>query len=106
MPRRTPSPWVVFETPPGSSRKSCSPPSGSSGMGMAFMRSSNSATGVGPSTFCPVGIRLPSAMAFFIRKSTGSIRRASATLSICDSWAKQVCTAPKPRIAPQGGLSV
>ena len=29
---------------------------------------------------------------------------AAASLSICASAAKQVCTAPKPRIAPHGGL--
>ena len=31
---------------------------------------------------------------------------AAASLSICDSYAKQDCTAPKPRIAPVGGLLV
>ena len=29
---------------------------------------------------------------------------SAASLSICASCAKQLCTAPKPRIAPQGGL--
>jgi hypothetical protein len=32
--------------------------------------------------------------------------RACASLSICASAAKQVWTAPNPRIAPQGGLFV
>ena len=31
---------------------------------------------------------------------------AAASRSICDSYAKHVCTAPNPRIAPQGGLLV
>ena len=31
---------------------------------------------------------------------------AAARRSIWASWAKQVWTAPKPRMAPQGGLSV
>ena len=31
---------------------------------------------------------------------------AAASLSICASAAKQVCTAPNPRIAPHGGLFV
>ena len=31
---------------------------------------------------------------------------ASASLSICASCAKQLCTAPKPRMAPHGGLFV
>jgi hypothetical protein len=31
---------------------------------------------------------------------------AAASLSICASAAKHVCTAPKPRIAPHGGLFV
>src|SRR5437667_361332 len=31
---------------------------------------------------------------------------AAASLSICASCAKQLCTAPNPRIAPHGGLLV
>ena len=48
----------------------------------------------------------PGARAFRSRSSTGSSPSAAASLSICASAAKQVCTAPKPRIAPQGGLFV
>ena len=65
-----------------------------------------SATGSEPVIFCPVGIRSPGASAFRSRSSTGSIPSAAASLSICASAAKQVCTAPKPRIAPHGGLFV
>ncbi len=54
----------------------------------------------------PVGRVSPCASAFMIRSSTGSISSAAASLSICASAAKQVWTAPKPRIAPQGGLLV
>ncbi len=36
----------------------------------------------------------------------GSMPSAAASLSIWASWAKQVCTAPKPRMAPHGGLLV
>ena len=31
---------------------------------------------------------------------------AAASRSIWASWAKQTCTAPNPRMAPQGGLLV
>ena len=48
----------------------------------------------------------PGASAFSSRSSTGSMSSASASLSICASAAKQVWTAPKPRIAPHGGLLV
>ncbi len=44
--------------------------------------------------------------AFLSRSSTGSIPRARASLSICDSYPKAACTAPKPRMAPHGGLFV
>ena len=54
----------------------------------------------------PVGSVPPGASAFSRRSSTGSISSASASLSICASAAKQVCTAPNPRIAPHGGLFV
>src|SRR5437763_1228713 len=40
------------------------------------------------------------------RSSTGSSAMARASLSICASAAKHVWTAPKPRIAPHGGLFV
>ncbi len=41
-------------------------------------------------------------MALRRRTSTGSSPHASASLSICPSWAKQACTTPNPRIAPHG----
>ena len=40
------------------------------------------------------------------RISRGVRPQAAASLSIWLSWAKQVCTTPKPRIAPEGGLLV
>ena len=48
----------------------------------------------------------PWASALCNRNDTGSMSSAVASLSICASWAKQVCTAPKPRMAPHGGLFV
>ena len=41
-----------------------------------------------------------------MRNAIGSIPSFRASLSICASYAKQVCTAPNPRIAPVGGLFV
>ena len=73
---------------------------------MSRTRSSSSATGAGQRTAAPVGSVEPVLIALRSRSSTGSISSAAASLSICASWAKQVCTAPKPRIAPHGGLSV
>src|SRR5258706_10597527 len=51
-------------------------------------------------------IRSPSRNAFLSRSATGSTPSAAASLSICDSYAKHDWTAPKPRIAPVGGLFV
>src|SRR5213594_1263145 len=51
-------------------------------------------------------IRSPLRNAFRSRSSTGDRVSAAASLSIWDSYAKQDCTAPKPRIAPVGGLLV
>ena len=65
-----------------------------------------SATGSEPVIGWPVGRVSPVSSAFSRRSSTGSISSACASLSICASAAKQVCTAPKPRIAPHGGLFV
>ena len=48
----------------------------------------------------------PGTSALRLRKSKGSMSRAAANLSICASWPTQTWTAPKPRIAPQGGLLV
>ena len=73
---------------------------------MARRRSSSSRTGAGPLTACPVMIGIPVSSALRTRSSTGSMPSASASRSICDSWAKATCTAPKPRMAPQGGLLV
>src|SRR4051812_12507124 len=85
--------------PPGS------PPS-PSGSGRDETRRSSSSTGAGQLIGAPVGMEEPVSMALRRRSSTGSISSAAASLSICASWAKHVCTAPKPRIAPHGGLSV
>ena len=68
--------------------------------------SSSSRTGAGQLIAAPVGIDVPVAMALRSRSSTGSIPSAAASLSICASCAKHVCTAPNPRIAPHGGLFV
>ena len=99
MPRRTPSPWVVFAWPPGIAVDG-------GGSGRALTLSSSSTTGAGQRIFAPVGIVPPSASALRRRSSTGSISSTAASLSICASCAKQVWTAPNPRIAPHGGLSV
>ena len=76
------------------------------GSGREVTLSSSSTTGAGEVIGAPVGMIVPSEAALRLRSSTGSISSAAASLSICASWAKQVCTAPKPRIAPHGGLSV
>jgi len=64
------------------------------------------ATGAGLSITCPVGPWEPSSMALSCRSSTGSMPSSAASRSICASQANAVCTEPKPRIAPQGGLLV
>ena len=80
--------------------------SGETASGTAATARITSATGAVPVMTWPVGRVSPVFRAFFSRSSTGSMPRASASLSIWASWAKQVCTAPKPRIAPHGGLLV
>ena len=52
------------------------------------------------------GRRVPSAAAFFIRSSKGSIPSFSASMSTVDSLANAACTAPGPRYAPAGVLFV
>src|SRR5215211_4449844 len=104
-PRRTPSPRVVFPAPPGR-RIGSRNISSDSGMVIAAARSITAATGSEPVIFWPVGSESPGASAFLSRSSTGSSSSAAASLSIWASAAKQLCTAPKPRIAPQGGLLV
>ncbi len=104
-PRRTPSPRVVFPAPPGrriGSRGSSSAGGGSSAAAAVI----TSATGSEPAIFCPVGSVSPGASAFRSRSSTGSSPSSAASLSIWASDAKHVCTAPNPRIAPQGRLFV
>src|SRR5438132_1120909 len=101
-PRRTPSPRVVLPAPPGSRSGSRGSSSGRGGSSAAARRIT-SATGSEPSIRWPVGSTSPGASAFRSRSSTGSIPSATASLSICASPAKHVCTAPKPRIAPHGG---
>ena len=65
-----------------------------------------SATGSDPVMRWPVGRTSPGAIALRRRSSTGSMPSSAASRSICASEPKHVCTAPKPRIAPQGGLLV
>src|SRR6266700_3605322 len=105
IPRRTDSPCVAFDAPPGRSSTSRIA-SGKDGSDTECTRRSNSATGAAESTTCPVGIVDPSCSALRTRTSTGPSPHASARRSICDSYAKQACTAPNPRIAPHGGLFV
>src|SRR5258708_14197113 len=76
------------------------------GSGSAFARRMISATGYVPATGWLVMISAPSARALFIRSATGSIPSFAASLSSWASYAKHVWTAPKPRIAPVGGLFV
>src|SRR5919201_531671 len=104
-PRRTPSPRVVFPEPPGSRIGSRGSSSGS-GSPSAAHRRITSATGSLPVITWPVGITSPDSSAFNNRSSIGSMSSAAASLSICASCAKQLCTAPNPRIAPHGGLFV
>ena len=66
----------------------------------------SSATGAVPVITWPVISRSPVVIALRSRSSTGSMPSAAASLSICASCAKHTCTAPKPRIAPHGGLLV
>ena len=95
----------MLATPPGSSRWSASA-GGGSGSGSAPIRSSSSATGAGSGRTWPVGSASPGAIALRARSATGSIPSSAASRSICASWANATWTAPKPRIAPHGGLSV
>ncbi len=90
---------MTLAIPPGT------PPS-PFGSGRSCTSRSSSSTGAGQLIGAPVGIDVPVVIAFTRRSSTGSISSAAASLSICASCAKHVCTAPNPRIAPHGGLSV
>ena len=104
-PRRTPSPRVVFPAPPGrrsGSRGRASAP----GSGRAAARLITSRVGSEPVTGWPVGSESPGSSALSSRSSIGSIPSSAASRSICASAAKQVWTAPKPLIAPHGGLFV
>ena len=65
-----------------------------------------SATGAVPVITCPVSRASPGFRALRRRSSIGSRSRAAASLSIWDSTANPVCTAPNPRMAPHGGLLV
>src|SRR5439155_17105261 len=80
--------------------------SSGSGTGRAAARRITSATGSVPVILWPVGSEPPGPRALSNRSSIGSISSAAASLSIWASCAKQTCTAPNPRIAPQGGLFV
>ena len=105
VPRWTPSPRVVLPVPPGRRTGSRGSSSGAGGSSSA-QRRMTSATGREPVMSWPVGSVSPGLSAFRRRSSTGSMSSAAASLSICASCAKQPWTAPKPRIAPQGGLFV
>src|SRR5213594_3091057 len=76
------------------------------GRSIAAHRRITSRTGALPWIVWPVGRTDPVETAFLTRSATGSMRNACASLSIWASWATQACTAPNPRIAPQGGLCV
>ena len=104
-PRCTPSPRVVLPAPPGRRSGSRGSSSGGGGSSAAAARIT-SATGSEPVICWPVGSTSPGSSAFSSRSSIGSMSSAAASLSICASAAKHVCTAPKPRIAPHGGLFV
>ena len=106
-PRRVPSPWVVLETPPGISRRSIGVLRARGGSGMRAQllqqlahrrRAVHDLAGRAGGRRCARALRT--------RRSTGSMPSAAASRSICDSWAKATWTAPKPRIAPHGGLLV
>ena len=84
--------------PPGSAIR----PSAGGGRGSSAQRRIRSATGAAPLTTWPVISRSPERMALRSRISSGEIPTAAARRSICDSWAKQDWTAPKPRMAPLG----
>ena len=51
-------------------------------------------------------MREPGTIALRSRSATGSMPSAAASLSICASCANATWTAPKPRMAPHGGLFV
>src|SRR5437667_10563630 len=76
------------------------------GRSIAAQRRITSRTGALPWIVWPVRSTDPVETAFLRRSATGSMRNARASLSIWASWATQACTAPNPRIAPQGGLCV
>ena len=52
------------------------------------------------------GIVSPGRIAFFRRRSIGSMPSASAAAFICVSVAKSACGAPRRRMAPAGALFV
>jgi hypothetical protein len=105
MPRRTLCDSAVRPAPPGSVIRSA-PASAAGGGGSSTQARMHSSTGATPVMTCPVSSSSWVFSAFLRRSSTGSIPRAAASLSIWASAANEVCTAPKPRIAPQGGLFV
>jgi hypothetical protein len=94
----------VLPAPPGRRIGSRGSSSGAGGSSAAAARM-HSATGSEPVIVCPVGSTSPGRA-----HSAAELHRvdssAAASLSICASVAKHVCTAPKPRIAPHGGLFV
>ena len=104
VPRRVSAASVVRPEPPGRFRRSSV--GGNSAAGAPAHWRMTSATGNVPVMTCPVISRSPGPRALRSRSSIGSMSKAAASLSICDSWPKQVCTAPKPRMAPHGGLLV
>jgi hypothetical protein len=75
-------------------------------MGRSRQAMMHSATGAVPMMTWPVISLSCCLRALRSRSSIGSMPSASASLSIWASAAKEVCTAPNPRMAPQGGLLV
>ena len=104
----TPSPWVVFDTPPGSSRRSRvarAPAVGRQRHRAQALEQLGHRRGLGDRpgrSACGV----PGVIALRMRRSTGSMPSAAASLSICASWPIATWTAPKPRIAPHGAVQV
>jgi hypothetical protein len=76
------------------------------GMGWAAAARMTSATGAVPVMTWPKMSWSWVRRALRRRSSTGSMPSASASLSIWASAAKEVWTAPNPRMAPHGGLLV
>ena len=104
-PRRTPSPRVVFPAPPGRRIASRGSSSGS-GSGMRGRAPDDLARRERARHDLPGRERAARLERVQEPQLDGSMPSSAASRSICASAAKHVCTAPKPRIAPHGGLFV